>query len=150
MLEHGERELIEAVERGAIAVSTAATLTQLAPELQREVVKAIAENPHAATNAASEVRRQERIGKLRCQRAKTRRIWPARTDVVDPKLPMDSYLRTHSALSADRRGRCTWSPGYVLPWPRPASKYASVGATLDYPSVGDDTQCNVAILHILW
>jgi N6-adenosine-specific RNA methylase IME4 len=28
------------------------------------VVKAIAENPHAATNAASEVRRQERIGKL--------------------------------------------------------------------------------------
>jgi N6-adenosine-specific RNA methylase IME4/ParB-like chromosome segregation protein Spo0J len=64
VLEHGEGELIEAVERGAIAVSTAATLTQLAPEVQREVVKAVAENPHAATNAASEVRRQERIGKL--------------------------------------------------------------------------------------
>ena len=64
VLEHGGLELIEAVERGAIAVSTAATLTQLAPEAQREVVKAVAENPHAATNAAREVRRQERMGEL--------------------------------------------------------------------------------------
>ncbi len=31
VLEHGESALIEAVERGAIAVSTAATLTELAP-----------------------------------------------------------------------------------------------------------------------
>jgi N6-adenosine-specific RNA methylase IME4 len=64
VLEHGESELIEAVERGAIAISTAATLTQLAPKAQREVVKAVAENPHAATNAAREVRRQERMGQL--------------------------------------------------------------------------------------
>src|SRR6202035_5038225 len=29
---------------------------------------------------------------LRCQRANSRRIWRARTDLVDPILPMDSYL----------------------------------------------------------
>jgi hypothetical protein len=30
-----------------------------------------------------------------------------------PFLPMDSYLRTHVALSADHRGRCTWSPSHA-------------------------------------
>jgi transposase len=28
--------------------------------------------------------------------------------------PMDSYLRTHFALSADHRRRCTWSPRYEI------------------------------------
>ena len=38
------------------------------------------------------------VSPLRCQRTNTRRISRARGDVVDPDLPMDSYLRTHSAL----------------------------------------------------
>src|ERR1700683_2286117 len=29
-----------------------------------------------------------------------------------PLAPMNSFLRTHFALSKDRRGRCNWSPSY--------------------------------------
>jgi hypothetical protein len=54
------------------------------------------------------------VNPLRCQRANTRRISRARTDVVDPILPIDSYLRTHSARSADRRRRWNWSHGYEI------------------------------------
>jgi len=55
---------------------------------------------------------------LRCQRANIRRIWRARTDVVDPDLPMYSYLRTHFALSTVRRRRWFWSHGYRISRPR--------------------------------
>ena len=54
------------------------------------------------------------VNPLRCQRANIRRIWCARTDVVDPDLPMDSYLRTHFALSTVRRRRWFWSHGYAV------------------------------------
>src|SRR5208282_6339756 len=52
------------------------------------------------------------VNPLRCQRANSRYICRARTDVVAPRLPMNSFLRTHFALLADRWGRCTWSLSY--------------------------------------
>ena len=61
VLEHSERESIAAVQRGAIAVSRAATLTQLASEVQREVTWVAGQFRERLTSQRPEVTKRDGV-----------------------------------------------------------------------------------------